>query len=507
MLRVILGDQLSPAIAALSDADPARDVVLMAELREEATYVPHHPMKIAFLFSAMRHFAEALRAAGFTVDYVDYEDPGNTGSFAGEVARAARRHGAGAIVTTFPGEYRVLEAMQTWEAAAGIPVEIREDTRFFCTPARFRAWAGHKRQLRMEFFYREMRHETGLLMREGEPEGGAWNFDAENRKPLPPDIALPPAFSVPPDAITKAVLDLVAREFPKNFGTLDGFDYAVTAEQAEAALSHFIRHGLPRFGDYQDAMRAGEDRLFHAVLSPYFNAGLLDPRRACAAAEAAYHAGHAPLNAVEGFIRQILGWREYVRGIYWLKMPDYPKSNTFGADRPLPALYWGGATEMNCLRQCVDQTRRRAHAHHIQRLMVLGNFALLIGAAPAAVAEWYLSVYLDAYEWVELPNVHGMILHADGGYLGSKPYAASGKYIDRMSDYCRSCRYAVKETIGERACPFNALYWNFLIAHERKLAGNQRMSMIYASLRRMEGEKRAAIVRQAEAFLASLPEA
>ena len=504
-LRFILGDQLSPGIAALRDADPAADVVLMAEVREEAAYVPHHPMKIAFLFSAMRHFAEELRARGFTVDYIAYDDPANAGSLSGEVARAVRRHRAGAVVTTFPGEFRVLEAMQDWEALCAVPVEIRDDDRFFCSPARFRAWAGQKRQLRMEFFYREMRRETGLLMQaHGAPQGGLWNFDAENRKPLPERIGLPPAFSVPPDAITREVLALVARHFPENFGTLAGFDYAVTAEQAEAALGHFIRHGLPSFGDYQDAMRQGQDQLFHSLLSPYLNAGLLDPRAVCAAAEAAYRRGEAPLNAVEGFIRQILGWREYVRGIYWLKMPDYPRSNTFGADRPLPALYWGGETEMNCLRQCVDQTRRRAHAHHIQRLMVLGNFALLIGARPSEVAEWYLAVYLDAYEWVELPNVHGMVLHADGGFLGSKPYAASGKYIDRMSDYCRHCRFDVKESLGARACPFNALYWNFLITHEKRLAGNQRMRMIYASLARMSAEKRAGIVAQAQAFLSSL---
>ena len=505
VLRFILGDQLSRDIATLTDADPGRDVVLLAEVSDETTYVPHHPKKIAFIFSAMRHFAAALRGDGFTVDYVTLDDPLNTGAFGSEVARAVARHDAGSVVVTHPGEWRVLHDMQDWEDEAGVPVEIREDDRFLCSLAQFRGWAEGRRQLRMEFFYREMRRGTGLLMDEdGTPAGGAWNYDAENRRPLPARLASPPAFFVSPDTITREVLDLVARHFPDNFGALEGFDYAVTARDAARALAHFVEHALPSFGDYQDAMRQGEDRLFHSVLSPYLNAGLLDPRAVCAAAETAWREGLAPLNAVEGFIRQIIGWREYVRGIYWLKMPDYPQSNRLGAYRPLPGLYWGAPTEMNCLHQCVDQTRRLAHAHHIQRLMVTGNFALLIGARPSEVAAWYLAVYIDAYEWVELPNVHGMILYADGGYLGSKPYAASGKYIDRMSDYCRHCRYDVKQTTGERACPFNFLYWNFLAENEPKLRSNQRMAMIYASFDRMNGEKRGAIRDQAAAFLGAL---
>ncbi|MCB8875678.1 cryptochrome/photolyase family protein [Acidisoma silvae] len=503
-LRFILGDQLSRDIAALRDAEPATDILLLAEVGTETDYVPHHPKKIAFLFSAMRHFAEEMRAEGFTVDYVTLDDTANTQSFAGEVQRAVQRHKAAEVITTFPGEFRVLDDMQGWEQACGVPVEIREDDRFFCPTARFRGWADGKRQLRMEFFYRDMRRETGLLMDEGEPVGGQWNFDADNRKPLPARIHLPPDFFVKPDRITEDVLALVATRFGRNFGSLDGFDYAVTRKDALRALAHFISHALPSFGDYQDAMRQGEDRLFHSLLSPYLNAGLLGAREVCAAAETAYRDGQAPLNAVEGFIRQILGWREYVRGIYWLKMPDYAESNTLDAQRPLPWLYWGGETAMNCMAQCVDQTRRLAHAHHIQRLMVLGNFALLIGARPKEVAEWYLAVYLDAYEWVELPNVHGMVLHADGGYLGSKPYAASGKYIDRMSDYCRHCRYDVKTVVGDKACPFNFLYWNFLIKNEKRLGANQRMSLIYASLGRMDAAKRAAVTSQAKDFLNAL---
>jgi deoxyribodipyrimidine photolyase-related protein len=505
-LRFILGDQLSREISSLRDADPARDMVLMAEVAEETVYVPHHPKKIAFLFSAMRHFALELRNEGFCVDYVTLADPANSGSFASELARAVSRHQAVSVVVTHPGEWRVLDAMQVWEQAAGVPVEIREDDRFVCPLPRFRRWAEGKRQLRMEFFYREMRRATGLLMeQDGEPVGGRWNFDTENRKPVPARLDMPPAFFVKPDAITQEVLALVGTRFAGNFGTLDGFDYAVTASDARRALAHFIAHSLPSFGDYQDAMRQGEDRLFHSMLSPYLNAGLLDPRAVCDAAEAAWRGGQVPLNAAEGFIRQILGWREYVRGLYWLKMPGYADTNRLGADRALPGIYWGGPTEMNCLRQCVDQTRRLAHAHHIQRLMVTGNFALLIGARPSEVEAWYLAVYIDAYEWVELPNVHGMILYADGGYLGSKPYAASGKYIDRMSDYCGRCHYDVRQTLGPKACPFNFLYWNFIIAKAPELRGNQRMAMTYASLNRMDDMKQAAIQRQAAEFLADLP--
>ncbi len=504
ILRVVLGDQLSRRLTALEGLDPARDTVLMMEVATETTYVRHHPKKIAFILSAMRHFAAQLRAEGISVDYVTLDDPANSGSFRGEVARAAARLAPERIVVTWPGEWRVLEDMQGWQDALGVPVEIREDDRFICSAGRFRRHAEGRRQLRMEFFYREMRRETGLLIEDDHPVGGQWNLDRENRKRLPRGVTPPPPFLVAPDAVTREVLDLVERRFPDHFGDLRPFDFAVTAADAERALQHFLDHGLPSFGDYQDAMKIGEGRLFHAHIGLYLNVGLLDARDICRRAEQEWREGRAPLNAVEGFVRQILGWREYVRGIYWLKMPAYAESNALQAERPLPAFYWTGATEMNCLGHCIDQTKRTAYAHHIQRLMVTGNFALLAGVRPAEVEEWYLAVYADAFEWVELPNTHGMVLYADGGLLGSKPYAASGKYIDRMSDYCRGCRYDPKETLGESACPFNALYWGFLARNERKLRSNMRMKMIYAALDRMADERRTAILRQAEDILASL---
>ncbi len=504
-LRLVLGDQLTRDVAALRGLDRATDVVLMVEVLEEATYVRHHKQKIVFIFAAMRHFAAALRDEGIVVDYVRLDDADNSGSFGGELERAIQRHAPDAVVTTAPGEWRVAEMMRDWRERMDVPVHVREDDRFLCSPAAFAAWAGERRGYRMEFFYREMRRSTGLLMDGEAPEGGQWNFDRENRKPWPAGKPAPERLRFPADAITREVMALVEARFGEHFGTLDGFGWAVTRADALTALDHFVDDCLGEFGDYQDAMKDGADFLFHATLSPYINAGLLTPREVCDRAVAACRQGRAPLAATEGFIRQIIGWREYVRGIYWLLMPDYAATNALQAERPLPAFYWTGDTDMNCLRSCIDVTRRQAYAHHIQRLMVTGNFALLAGIRPVEVEEWYLVVYADAYEWVELPNVHGMILFADGGILGSKPYAASGAYIDRMSDYCRGCRYDPRQKLGPDACPFNYLYWNFLIDNEKRLSGNPRMAMPYRTLARMDEARRKAIAAEASAFLDSLP--
>jgi deoxyribodipyrimidine photolyase-related protein len=398
--------------------------------------------------------------------------------------------------------------MARWGAESGLPVEIRDDTRFVCSRAEFAAWAKGRKELRMEFFYREMRRKTGLLMgKNGEPEGGRWNFDAENRKRLPAGHVPPPrgAFGFPPGPATREVLDLVRARFPDNFGDLEPFGFATTKHEAEAAFAEFLRVGLPGFGDYQDAMKAGQPFLYHSLISAYLNAGLLDARDLCARAEAEYRAGRAPLNAVEGFVRQILGWREFVRGLYWLDMPGYRETNFLAARRKLPDFYWTGKTKMNCLAQCVAETRANAYAHHIQRLMVLGNFALLTGVAPREIQDWFLAVYADAYEWVELPNVHGMAIHADGGRLGSKPYAASGAYIDRMSDYCGSCAFDPKIKAGSRACPFNPLYWDFLMRNASRLARNPRMAMPYRTLAAMPNARKEEIARDAAAILEALP--
>lgn len=501
-LCFIVGDQLTRDLSALCDFDPAQDVVLMVEASAEARNVPHHKQKIAFVLSAMRHFAASLQAEGLRVDYVRMEDPDNQQDLGRELAKAVQRHKPETVVATSPSEWRVWQMMQDW--CVGVPMQIREDDRFFCTRAEFAELAKARKTGRMEFFYREMRRRSGLLMRTDGPEGGQWNFDPENRKTMPRDLRPPARRRFAPDAITAEVLSLVASRFGSHFGDPEPFGWAVTREDALQALDHFITHCLPSFGDYQDAMKTGEDFLYHSLISPYLNVGLLTAREVCALAEAAFHAGDAPINAVEGFIRQILGWREFVRGIYWDEMPAYALSNQLNANRDLPALYWTGDTPMRCMSECIGTTRRHAYAHHIQRLMVTGNFALLIGVAPAQIEEWYLAVYADAFEWVELPNVHGMVMHADGGRLGSKPYAASGAYIDRMSDYCKGCVYDPKVKLGQKACPFNYLYWNFLIENADALQSNGRMSLPYMTLSKMPPEQRTAIVQSSASFLSGL---
>jgi len=496
----ILGDQLTPTLASLRAGDPARDRVLMAEVTDEASYVPHHKTKLAFVFSAMRHFAKELRETGWQVDYVRLDDAGNTGSIGGEVARALKRHGACDVLLTAPNEWRLREDARGWENTLGVPVETLDDDRFLCSEPAFSAWAEGRKQLRMEYFYREMRRKTGLLMEGGDPAGGKWNFDADNRKPPPGGLFLPDPHAEEPDEITQEVLNLVEARFPDNFGALRPFRLATTRAGAEAAFDRFVTHALPHFGDYQDAMLTGAPYLYHSVIAPYLNVGLLDPLALCRRVEDAWRDGHAPLNAAEGFIRQIIGWREYVRGIYWLKMPGYARENALGASRPLPGYYWTGETGMACMAAAIGQTRDHAYAHHIQRLMVTGNFALLAGVDPAELHQWYLAVYADAYEWVELPNTLGMSQFADGGLLASKPYAASGNYINKMSDYCSGCRYDVKAKTGTDACPFNPLYWDFLVRNRARLDGNPRMGPMYRTWNRM-GEDRQAAYRDSAACI------
>ena len=503
-LRIVLGDQCTAGLSALRDLDPAADVVLMAEVMDECTYVRHHQKKIVLVLSAMRHFARALRARGVRVDYIALDDPANSGSLRGEMLRAVARHHPARVVATEAGEWRLTEDMRLWQAACGLEVEIRDDARFVCRIQDFRAWAAGKRSLRMEFFYREMRRRTGLLMAGAAPQDERWNFDAENRKRLPAKVTVPPPPQFPPDAITQAVIDLVQAHFSDHFGVIEGFALPVTAAEAGQALEDFVTHRLAQFGDWQDAMKIGEPVLFHAIISPALNLGLLDPLAVCQAAEAAYRAEHAPLAAVEGFIRQIIGWREFMRGVYWLRMPGYAALNALAAQRPLPQFYWDGGTQMNCLHHAITDTRSNAYAHHIQRLMVTGNFALLAGIDPDDVDEWYLIVYADAYEWVEMPNVRGMALFADGGVVGSKPYAASGAYINRMSDYCGRCHYDVKDAVGERACPFNALYWDFMARHADRMANNPRMAMPLRTLARMDPARVDALRRRAATFLAAM---
>lgn len=503
-LRLILGDQLSKTISSLEDCNFTSDIILMCEVWEEATYVKHHKMKIAFLFSAMRHFAIELEHDGYNVEYVKLSDSKNSGSFTNEVLRHVKQHNIERIVVTHPGEYRVLQDIQHWEKLIGVPVIIKSDNRFLCDIDEFTEWASGRKQLRMEYFYRNMRLKYSILMEDSEPIGGKWNYDTSNRKVPNRDLTVSEPLFFEKDPITQEVLEYVSNRFADHFGDLNQFSFAVTRKQALQALNHFIENRLESFGDYQDAMLEDEPWMFHSCLSFYINCGLLLPLECIRLAENAYFQKKAPLNAVEGFIRQIIGWREYVRGIYWMKMPAYAEQNYFNANRDLPSFYWSGDTKMNCIRQCVLQTREYSYAHHIQRLMVLGNFALLSGVNPQHVNEWFMIVYSDAYEWVELPNVTGMILFADGGLLASKPYAAGGNYINKMSNYCKSCTYKVTKKNGEDACPFNYLYWDFLARNRDKLASNHRLAMIYKTFDRMSEEKKQMIAKDSQEFLGGL---
>lgn len=501
-LILVLGDQLTPGVAALRAADKRRDVVVMAEVMAEAQAVPHHPQKIALIFAAMRHFAADLQARGWRVAYARLDDPENTQSIPGELIRHAAATGAVEVLATRPGDWRLMAALES----CPLPVHLLEDDRFLCSAADFDAWAEGRKELRLEWFYREMRRRTGLLMQGDQPAGGQWNFDKENRKPAAPDLLRPRPLRFAPDATTAEVLALVAARFGGHFGRVEPFGWPVTRAQALQALEHFAQHSLPRFGDEQDAMLAGDPWLSHSLLSPALNLGLLLPMEVCRRAEAEWQAGRAPLAAVEGFVRQILGWREFIRGVWRREGPGYAQRNALGAGLPLPPVYWGGPTRMACMAAAVAQTRDLAYAHHIQRLMVTGNFALLAGLDPAEVHGWYLAVYADAFEWVEAPNTLGMSLFADGGVVASKPYAASGAYIDRMSDYCGGCSYRVQDKSGDRACPFNLLYWHFLLRHRDRFARNPRMAPMYRTWDRMAEGHKEKVLADAGRFLARLAE-
>jgi len=501
-LVLILGDQLSESIAALRAAAPEKDVVVMAEVDSEARYVAHHPKKIAFTFTAMRKFAARLAEQGWTVAYTRLDSPDNSGSIPKELERCAREFNSKQVLATEPGEWRLLQALE----GMSLDIEILADDRFLCSRDAFAKWAEGRKVLRMEHFYREMRRETGLLMKHGKPEGGKWNFDHDNRKPAGADLFRIPPLEADYEPMLEEVLELVADRFSDNFGTLRPFSFHTDREGALEALEQFIEHSLPDFGTYQDAMLDEEPYLYHSVLSLYLNAGLLSPLEVCEAAEAAYRDGYAPINSVEGFIRQIIGWREFVRGIYFLEGPDYTARNFLEHKESLPPMYWGAETRMNCMAQAIGQTEALAYAHHIQRLMVTGNFALLAGVDPAEVQEWYLAVYADAYEWVEAPNTAGMSQFADGGLFATKPYVSSGAYINRMSNHCRNCHYNVREKTGESACPFNLLYWHFLIRHRARFESNPRMTTMYRTWDKMDPERRKTVLADADHLLKRLKE-
>ncbi|MFO1055463.1 MAG: cryptochrome/photolyase family protein [Dongiaceae bacterium] len=498
-LVLVLGDQLDPGSAAFDGFDPAQDAVLQMEVRQEASYVPQHRLRIALFFAAMRHFQAGLQARGIRALYSRIDDPANRGDLGGEIRRRWEALQPERLIVVEPGDWRVREILK----GLGLPLEIRPDRHFLCDHETFREIAGAQPRLVLERFYRTMRRRLDLLMDGADPVGGQWNLDRENRAAFGRRRpAIPPPLGFAPDAITAGAIRDVGRLFPDSPGRLDAFDYPVTAAQAAAAADDFVAHRLPMFGTYQDAMLAGQPFLFHARLSAPLNLHLLDPRDLLRRVIAAYDAGAAPLNAVEGFVRQVIGWREFVRGTYWRHMPAYAGLNALDAELPMPRFYWTGETDMRCLAQSMQQLIEHGYAHHIQRLMVLGLFALLLGVRPYDVHRWHVSMFADAIDWVSLPNTLGMSQHGDGGIVGTKPYAASGAYIDRMSDYCRGCRYDPRQALGERACPFTTLYWDFLARHRQRFAGNRRMGYSYNNLDRKDPGELLAIRRRADAVKA-----
>ncbi|MFN7724338.1 MAG: cryptochrome/photolyase family protein [Rubrivivax sp.] len=505
-LVLLLGDQLNRDASAFDGFDANQDRLWMAEASEESTHVWSSQQRSVQFLAAMRHFAAELRAEGLPLDYTALTADGPASSLSGLLAQALAEHRPQRVVLTWPGDHRVLQALRATVAAAGLPLDLREDRHFLCSSAAFAAHAKGRKGLRMEYFYREQRRAHGVLMDGDEPAGGAWNFDAENRNAFGPQGPgfLPQPTRFEPDAITQEVLALVRQRFASHPGRLNSFGWPVTRAQALQALAAFIEERLPLFGHWQDAMWTGEPWLYHAHLAAALNLKLLDPREVITAAETARRAGRVPLPAAEGFIRQILGWREYVRGIYWLKMPGYAELNALDAQHDLPAWFWTGDTPMRCLADAIDQTLEHGYAHHIQRLMVTGLFMLLYGVHPQQVHGWYLSVYVDAVEWVELPNTLGMSQFADGGLMASKPYAATGKYIERMGNHCQGCRFKPAERTGPQACPFTTLYWDFLARHQALLAKNPRMALQVKNLARLSPADSQAIAEQAQAVRAGL---
>ncbi|MGB1372369.1 MAG: cryptochrome/photolyase family protein [Aequoribacter sp.] len=499
-LTLILADQLSWQQPALLDSSPDTDTLVFAEVAQEATYVRHNKHKITFLFAAMRKFADQARNKGYSVRYFTIDQQIKTLLEAVQTTLVSQPI-FDAVHLCEPGEYRLKREIETWADQLGVPCVVHEDSRFLCSHSEFKAWADRQKTFRMEYFYRGMRKRLNVLMDDDQPVGGQWNYDADNRSGWRNKDVIPKRIEFPIDATTQTVINTVEQHFSDHPGDLTQFSYATDATQAQAHLAQFIQIFLPRFGQYQDALAEESTTMFHGLIGLYLNAGLLEPADVCNQAEAAYRAGSAPLAATEGFIRQIIGWREYVRGIYWYHMPRYATLNTWDAATPLPSWFWSGNTHMRCLHKSIQQSLDTGYAHHIQRLMVIGNFSLLAGLSVSEVCDWYLAMYVDAYEWVELPNTLGMALNADDGIMASKPYAASGKYIAKQGNHCQQCPYDPKLTTGPKACPYNSLYWRFIDRHLDSLSKNPRMGLITGQWRKRAADERESIVQWADQLL------
>lgn len=501
-LCLILGDQLDRESRIFERFDAEQDCVWMAEVKEESTHVWSHKQRITLFLSAMRHFAEELNAKDTPLEYWSLEDHQHQ-SLADVLEESIQQQKPEKVRVVRQGDYRVLQQLKKVCEAQDTPLEILQDQHFLSTPAEFAKWADGRKQLRMEYWYRELRQRYEVLLEDdGKPVGGKWNYDQANRKSFGKEAPdnIPKTLTFDIDKITRDVIELVEKEFSDHPGNLSNFNWPVTPAQAESALAYFLKNAMPNFGDYQDAMWVAEPFLFHSLLSAAMNLKLLHPLTVIQQAEAAYKQEAAPLNAVEGFIRQILGWREYVRGLYWLHMPDWQDFNTLQARNKLPDFYWTGDTDMQCMRQSLQQTLEHGYAHHIQRLMVTGLFSMLFGVEPKQIHAWYLAVYVDAVEWVELPNTIGMSQYADGGIMASKPYAASGNYINKMSNYCKHCVYKPTQAVGDDACPMTFMFWDFLDKHQERFEKNPRMGFMLKNLRNKSDDDREQMRKQAEHF-------
>lgn len=503
-LVLVLGDQLDVDAGVLKELDPEVDAVLMMEVDAEASGsgagIRSHKQRTALFLSAMRHFGLGLLERRVRVRYVKLDAPQNTHSFASEVKRAVKVLSPQRLRVTQPGEWRVLDELEWAAGDCGVPLDVLEDEHFFVRTQDFEKWASGRKSLTMEFFYREQRKKLGYLMDGGKPEGGEWNFDKENRESFKRAPEVPQIYRPQLDEITREVIELVERRYPDNPGALEEFIWPVTREQARRALDRFIETRLAKFGPYEDAMWSDEPFLYHAVLSPALNMKLLNPRECVDAAIRAYESGKAPLNSVEGFVRQLIGWREFIRGVYWFEGRDYRERNGLRQYGALPDFYYSGETDMNCMKQCLRPVIDHAWSHHIPRLMILANFALISGVQPRAIGDWFFEMYADAVDWATTPNTIGMGMHADHAVVGTKPYSASGKYIDRMSNYCKGCAYDKNKRVpdgdddrGKPPCPFNTFYWDFLIRNHDRFKGNNRMAMILKNVERMSEEQRAEI--------------
>lgn len=493
----ILGDQLLSNHPALAGHPPGQLRVVMVENEARFARHPYHKKKQVLLKSAMRHYAERLRGQGYWVDY--RRAPTLAAGLGAHIAEFQPNR----LVAMAASEY----AGRGWQrqrmaSALGVAVDVLPNTQFLVGQFDPHPQAGSEKRVVMETFYRHMRQHFGVLMDGAQPAGGAWNYDADNRKRLPKGVSAPPPPQFEPDAITQQAIDEVASG--PGFGRVEGFSLAVTHEQAAAALDDFIARRLAQFGAYEDAMTTRDGVLFHSVLSPYLNIGLLEPMQVVRAAEAAYTAGGVPINSAEGLIRQVLGWREFMYWQYWRQMPAMAEANAWEAEAPLPAFFWTGDTPMNCLSHVLHRAIDDGYAHHIERLMLLTNFAMLAGLNPQAVNAWFLSAFIDAYDWVMIPNVLGMGLNADGGKTATKPYIASANYIKTMSDYCGGCPFDPAKRVGEGACPFNVLYWNFLLTHEARLRANPRLGPAVLGLRHLDEAERQQVRDEAAVLLRGL---